>query len=220
MPIPLKQKIFFAAWMAILSIFLPGVLSAGIESILERSVTKGLFLIADPRLTDPNFRESVVLITHHGADGSLGVIINRPTDRPLSSLPGLPLQGTSSGFLFIGGPVSRNALSSLVQTEHASKEVEAVLEGVYFMTDPLATAGLLKESKQFRIYAGYAGWAPGQLQGEIDRGDWRLLPADAALLFRNNPETVWPELFRRSQQRSVKRPGPLLSAVDGFRNHS
>lgn len=201
-----KQKCLLAAWAALLSLFLSGVHSSGMEPVRERSPAKGLFLIADSRLTDRHFRESVVLLTHHGADGTVGVIVNRPTTRPLSSvLPGLPIDEKRVP-LFIGGPVSRNILSLLLQTERPPQEMETVLDGLYFSGDARPLAGLLKDASRFRVFSGYAGWAAGQLQGEIDRGDWQLLPADAALLFQSDPETIWFELFRRAQQRAVGIP--------------
>jgi putative transcriptional regulator len=197
------QKLLLAGWMVALWTLLPGILSAG----MEREVSKGVFLIADRRLTDPNFRESVVLITHHDTDGSIGVVINRPTTRPLSTIPDPRLKETPSGTLFSGGPVSPSILSLLLQSERPPQEMEAVLNDVYFRLNPQSFAGL-KGSKQFRVYAGYAGWAPGQLAAEITRGDWRILPADPVLLFQNDPEHIWPELFRRSEQRSVQIGGP------------
>lgn len=217
--------------MAVWALF-PGHFSAGLErsGAPERKIAKGRFLIADPRLTDPNFRESVVLIVRHGSDGTIGIIINRPTAAPLSSLRDLPLPGTAPDLLFFGGPVSPGRISSLIQTGHPVLE-SAVLEEVYFTFDPGEIPGLLKESKRFRIYAGYAGWAPGQLEGELDRGDWRLLPGEAALLFEKDPGRIWPELWRRAQQRSVGRPGlpgpavplfePILfSTADRFGDHA
>lgn len=171
---------------------------------LIKRAAKGTFLIADPRLTDPNFRESVVLLTYHGADGSMGVIINRPTAQPLFDLlPDLNRKIDASDTLFIGGPVSRSQILMLLQAEQPPREMERVFENIYFSPDARRLAGLIEEAKQFRAYAGYAGWGSGQLEAEIDRGDWRILPADPAMLFRNDPETVWPEMFRRSQQRSV-----------------
>ena len=93
MHLSLKYKLFLIGCLIAVSSLIPGTDSAGVESTLssEQKISKGIFLIADPRLTHPNFRESVVLITRHGADGSIGIIINRPTKQPLASLlPDLP----------------------------------------------------------------------------------------------------------------------------------
>ncbi|HZR45497.1 MAG TPA: YqgE/AlgH family protein, partial [Candidatus Manganitrophaceae bacterium] len=172
-----SQKMILAGWLAAIWALFPGDFSSGLErgGPPERKIAKGLFLVADPRLADLNFRESVVLIVRHGSDGTIGVIINRPTAEPLSGLRDLPLPGTAPGFLFFGGPVSPDRVSFLVQTGHPVSE-SAVLEEVYFTFDPAKIPGLLKESKRFRVYVGYAGWGPGQLEGELNRGDWRLLP--------------------------------------------
>ena len=203
-----KQKQFLIGWIMALSALSPGILSADPESTAspEQKISKGIFLIADSRLNDPNFRESVILIMRHGTDGSIGIIINRPTTQSLATLlPALPLHEKSSDTVFMGGPVSRSVLSWLLHTERPLQGMEEVFGSLYFSINARPPDPLLKESKQFRAYAGYAGWAPGQLQAEISRGDWRLLPGDASIIFQNDPETIWPELFRRSQQRSVMR---------------
>jgi putative transcriptional regulator len=204
-----KQKFFLIGWIMAIALLIPGIPSAGIERHASPAlkISKGVFLIADPRLNDPNFRESVILMTRHGGDGSIGVIVNRPTMQPLTDLlPDLPLPGKSSSTLFLGGPVSRTLLSWLIQTERPPQGMEGVLGNLYFSINAPPPAPLLKESKQLRVYTGYAGWGPGQLQAEIDRGDWRLLPADVSTIFQKDSETIWPELFRRSQERSVTLP--------------
>lgn len=211
----IRQQFILAAWVLAIAALTPGELAAGPErmALPERSITKGLFLIADPRLTDSNFRESVVLLTRHGPNGTIGVIINRPTAQPLSQFFDLPPR-EETAFLFVGGPVDQNAMSFIIQTEHPSPEMAPVLDGIYFSTDPRALAGLSKRPEPFRAYAGYAGWAPGQLAGEFRRGDWRLLPADPLILFHRHPETIWAEMFRRSQQRSVDLPSAVPSGFE------
>lgn len=192
--------------MMAIALLIPGTLPTG----MERSPSKGLFLVADPRLTDPNFRESVVLLTRHGEEGSVGLIINRPTALSISEvLPDLRAEGAPSGVLFAGGPVSRNGLSLLLQAERPPRGVEAVMGNLYFGVNVRETIGLLKKTERFRVYAGYAGWAPGQLEAEIGRGDWHLLPGDPVLLFEKDPDAVWAELLRRSRRQLVRLPVSL-----------
>lgn len=174
----------------------------------QTKIKKGVFLVADLRLLDPNFSKTVVLITQHGPGGSVGVVINRPTRTPLSrAFPKTQEFEKRSETIFIGGPVQREVMILLLRTERPPEVAVPVFEKVYVappvetLTD-LITQEDLKDP--FRVYSGYAGWAPGQLQGEIDRGDWRVLPGDAELLFQEETASIWEEMFRRSSQQMVK----------------
>jgi putative transcriptional regulator len=166
----------------------------------EQKLGAGVFLVAAHRLLDPRFSQTVILLTQHGPQGAMGVIINRPTEHRLSDL--LPeieaLQGRSDR-LFFGGPVGVNAIVVLLQSaeEVELEHTERVFGDVYFSGSPEAFAyivGREKEGEAIRGYAGYAGWAPGQLEGEIARGDWSILGADASTVFRKEPSTLWKEL--------------------------
>lgn len=172
-------------------------------------IEKGVFLIADLRLVDPNFSKTVVLITQHGAGGSVGVVINRPTSTPLSrALPPIKALEDQPGTLFVGGPVQREVMILLCRTGTPPESASPVFEKVYFSLQMKSLNELLTRAPsqdRFRIYSGYAGWSSGQLQREIDRGDWRILPADADLLFQEETDSLWETLFRRSSQQSVER---------------
>jgi putative transcriptional regulator len=175
----------------------------------ERKVEKGVFLVADLRLVDPNFSKTVVLITQHGAGGSVGVVINRPTRTPLSrAFPEVKEFAQRLEKIFIGGPVQREVTILLLRTGKPPEAAVPVFENVY-AAPPVETLLHLITRKDFkdpfRIYSGYAGWAPGQLQGEIDRGDWRVLLGDADLLFQEETASIWEEMFRRASQQWVKR---------------
>ena len=171
-------------------------------------VRQGIFLVADPGLTDPNFSETVVLITHHGPQGTTGVVINRPTTTPLSrALPDLPSLADRPETLFVGGPVGREAVVMLMRTIEPHESARRVFGDVYESRSADALAHLLKQTDPkavFRFYAGYAGWASGQLEDELDRGSWRVLPADSAVVFDRDPDVIWSEMIRRSSERFVR----------------
>lgn len=181
----------------------------------QREIANGVFLVADPRLVDPNFNKTVVLVIHHGLDGTLGLIINRPTTTALSRL--LPEVKQFQGHpdtLYIGGPVLQKVLLLLFRSTSGAQSNQ-VLDDVYFSQDMNALADALgqKDQTAFRVYAGYAGWASGQLQNEFDRGDWRVIRADADAIFKKDPETLWPEMLRRSSEQLIKELGrPGLSS--------
>ncbi|HSC94958.1 MAG TPA: YqgE/AlgH family protein [Burkholderiales bacterium] len=161
-----------------------------------------IFLVASPELLDPNFRETVVLVTHPREGAPWGVIINRPLDHPLSDVfTDIETLKGSKDVLFLGGPVAHERLVFLVRTSQPPARAVEVLRDVHFVGDIEWIEGLLRRSEPtsgLRVYAGYAGWAPGQLQAEIARGGWRVWPADAATVFDTDPAAIWPELIKRS----------------------
>jgi putative transcriptional regulator len=162
------------------------------------AITRGLLLVAHPNLTDPNFQRTVVLICEHGDQGTLGIILNRPTTVLLSeALPNVSVLKGTSYVLFAGGPVRPEGVLMLfrvVETPDRLREVMAhvylglsrdVLERVITKPNPTET---------FRAYAGYAGWAPGQLEFEMAMGSWALTEADPSSIFDKAPETLWEEM--------------------------
>jgi putative transcriptional regulator len=160
----------------------------------------GVFLVATHRILDPRFSQSVILLTQYGPQGAMGVIINRPTEHRLSDLlPEIEALEGRSDRLFFGGPVGVNAIVVLLRSAEdvELEHTERVFGDVYFSGNPETFAYIIgreKKDEAIRGYAGYAGWAPGQLEGEVARGDWSILGADASIVFRKEPSTVWKEL--------------------------
>jgi putative transcriptional regulator len=164
----------------------------------------GLFLIAKPTLVDPNFAKTVVLVTQTEDASTVGVIVNRPSNLALSQFlsPEFPTQNYRDP-IFIGGPVMRQAIVALY---HADAVPEApafhVLKGVYLTMHPDNIQKLLADPKaRYRLYAGFSGWAPRQLESEFMRDGWYVLPADEASVFRKNAEGLWEELVERAMRR-------------------
>ena len=168
-----------------------------------------IFLVASRELSDPNFRETVVLVTHPPQGSPWGVIINRPLEHRLSEL--LPDYESLKGrkdMLFFGGPVLRQGLVILVRSPKAPPGTTAVLRDVFFTSDADLIDGLLKRpdpTRGLRVFSGYSGWAPGQLQQEIARGGWHVIPADAETIFDKDSALIWPELNRRATTKQVRR---------------
>jgi putative transcriptional regulator len=158
----------------------------------------GVFLVAKPSIDGGPFRQSVVLLLAHGAEGTLGVIVNRATEIPLSTvLEGLEADETGDAVVNFGGPVALDGLMFLFQSEAPPEKGTSVMGDVYFSGERKVLEKLLKKKEdRLKLYLGHAGWAPGQLQGEIARGSWTLVPADAFTVFRKSPDAIWPELSR------------------------
>ncbi len=168
---------------------------------------KGVFLVAKPAMRDPRFQRTVVLLLEHDDEGTLGVIINRPTEMLLShALP--DLKGASNGkhTVFFGGPVGLNTLVFLLRSSEPPRASSHVMADVYYSADrnTLETAlSKRKKENELRMYFGHSGWAPGQLAGELLRGDWLLVRADSHSVFEKNLDALWKELIDRLPRRRL-----------------
>jgi len=138
-----------------------------------------------------------VLVMNNIGPAPVGIIINQPTSIAVSRLfPDLERLARLDDKLYFGGPVEIARLSFLVRADAAPEHATEVLPGVYLSTDRDLLRQLLGREKPLeglRIFMGYSGWAPGQLEAEIGRGDWSLAPAEASAIFDANPERPWPE---------------------------
>ena len=163
-----------------------------------RPLETGALLVARRGLPDPNFSETVVLVLGYGPGGAVGLVVNRPSDVELGALaPRIEGLDGRSDRLYIGGPVQGEDLFVLVRAEEPPVGTEPVFEGVYVGHDEevlkrLGSADL--PPARLRVYAGYAGWAPGQLENEIERGDWYTVPPDEESIFTSRPKETWQRL--------------------------
>lgn len=167
------------------------------------SLERGSALVAVPWLRDPNFHRTVVLIIDHGASGSLGVVLNRPSDVAVRDV--LPLwspHATLPRALYVGGPVQRRAalcvaaLPAGVDAERTAGVIK--VRGSLALIDLEADPELLApQLRGLRVFAGYAGWAEGQLAREIGRGDWVVVPALADDVLAPPDTDLWTQILRR-----------------------
>ncbi len=174
----------------------------------EAKPTRGKFLVASRHLRDPNFSETVVLLIDYNWHGAMGLVINRPTKLRLSTvLPEVKGLQQRTDTVNIGGPVARSQMLLLIQSGSQPKESRRVFKDVYVSSSRTVLQRIIDHAdagEKFRVYAGYAGWSPGQLDREVSRGGWHVLEADAQTVFERTPEDVWPELIRRSSVRWVR----------------
>jgi putative transcriptional regulator len=167
------------------------------------SVAKGVLLVASPTLTDPNFRQTVVLVVEHGSEGTLGLILNRSTNVLLSEvLPQLAVLKGTSYRLFEGGPVERSRLLLLSRLKAPPAGARAVFDGIYVGGTPAVLERIITQAdptETFRAFAGSAGWAPGQLTYEMFQGAWAILPPESLDIFDKDPATLWQDCLSRLQ---------------------
>ena len=134
----------------------------------------GHLLLAAPSLFDPNFRRTVVLITEHSEEGAMGLVLNRPTETEVSdAVPDLADLADDVDVVHAGGPVQPDAVVALGDFEEP-EEAGTPVWGTLGLLDPERPDPALR---RLRVYAGYAGWAPGQLDAEIEEGAWISVPA-------------------------------------------
>jgi putative transcriptional regulator len=177
-------------------------LSASPAAIAADDAANSVFLVARRGLPDPNFREAVVLVTKPRVGSPFGVIINRPLEQRLSEIfTEFETLKNRKDVLFFGGPVKPDGLVFLVRARERPPRGVSVLKGIYFTGDTELIEKLLKRknpTEGLRVFAGYSGWGPEQLQREIARGDWHIVPANAETVFRQDPSRIWEELVKRA----------------------
>lgn len=160
----------------------------------------GRLLVALPALDDPNFARSVVLVLEHDDEGALGLVLNRPTTTPIDEV----LQGWSSlaaapANLYGGGPVEPQAVVGLaVARDQATAGVG--ITGRIRTVDPTGDPTLLAgEVERARIFAGYSGWAPGQLEAELEEDAWLVVDATPDDVVSEHPEDLWHTVMGRQE---------------------
>jgi putative transcriptional regulator len=169
----------------------------------QLSVAKGVLLVASPSLEDPNFRQAVVLVVEHGPGGTVGLILNRSTNVLLSkALPDITVLKGTSHRLFTGGPVEPTRFLLLFRLKEPPADARSVFDEVYLGRTPSVLERIITQAKPtetFRAFAGFAAWAPRQLEAEMLLGAWGILPPDSVGIFDKDPATLWQDYLSRLQ---------------------
>ncbi|MGD8570379.1 MAG: YqgE/AlgH family protein [Gammaproteobacteria bacterium] len=196
-PRPLKDQL--TGLLMGITILLVGVFSTHDSSAGPAlAPQKGRFLVATNNLAHSSFRQTVILLTHYSERGATGITINRPADVPMNeAFPSVKELSEVKDTLYLGGPVKTNGIFVLMQTKRPHAGMKNITDDIYF------TVGLnavihgnpkAKDGEETRAYAGFAGWAPGQLDVEIKRGDWIIVETDPSIVFDENPGALWQRL--------------------------
>nr|WP_028938562.1 YqgE/AlgH family protein [Pseudonocardia spinosispora] len=169
----------------------------------DRDVEPGTLLVAAPGLLDPNFRRTVVYVIEHRGEGTLGVVLNRPSDVAVQDvLPVWAPHTSTPKAVFVGGPVDEKTALCLAAflPGHDPSAIGGVVpvRGPVALIDLDADPGeLAPRMRGLRVFAGYAGWNSGQLDGEISRGDWILVPALPDDVLVTATGDLWGRVLRR-----------------------
>ena len=177
---------------------------SAVQPLAAQSIGNGTLLIASPELTEPSFARAVVLVLRHDDNGTLGIVVNRPTNlEPAKVFPELAASvGSYDGRLFRGGPIAPTQLLFLVRgLAAATVSGPEVLDKVFLSINPESLPDMTRlatGSDELRLFAGHAAWVPGQLQAEIGAGGWQVLSGTAELVFHTDPGKLWTELEGRA----------------------
>jgi putative transcriptional regulator len=158
---------------------------------------RGKLLVASPTLVDPNFARSVVLITEHNEDGAMGVVLNRPSETDVGEVAPELASVAFGEPVFIGGPVQPKALVVLARFADLGAAAWVVAEDVGFVAAETDSGRLAEAVRRGRVYAGYSGWGPGQLEDELEEEAWIVEAPLPAELFPDDPQTLWSDVLDR-----------------------
>jgi len=166
------------------------------EAAADAKPLTAILIIARDGLPDSDFADSIVLVMNNLGPGPIGIIINRPTPAPVSQLfPELKHLAQVRDKVYFGGPVDTESVWFLFHAATPPEHAIQACEGVYLSADRQLLLQLLGRSKPLdglRIFLGHAGWAPGQLEAEIERGDWTSKRAEMEAIFSGKSDHPWP----------------------------
>jgi putative transcriptional regulator len=147
---------------------------------------------------DPNFRRTVVLIGEHGDEGAMGVVLNRVSATLVDeAVPPIASLTAPAELVYLGGPVQPEAVVVLADFADVEQAEVAVVDNIGFLPGEIEDTSAVGELRGVRVFAGYAGWAAGQLEEELEEGAWIMLPASSSDVFTTTPETLWSDVLRR-----------------------
>jgi len=188
----------FLASLVAIAWLLPAAVDA------EPRLAQGRLLVATELVQGELFANTVILLLHYDDTGAFGLVVNRPTEvKPEELLADEEGIGGYTGTLFWGGPVHMDSLRALLRTDEPPEDAEEIIESVYLVSFEAALEQGPADPAALRLFIGYAGWAPGQLDFELARGGWRVLPGSDDLVFADQPENLWKRLAPAEEQRAA-----------------
>jgi putative transcriptional regulator len=160
---------------------------------------KGQLLIASPSIHDPNFRRAVVYMTEHGEEGAMGLILNRAAETSVGeAVPDLAWLAEGGAVVHVGGPMSPQSVVVLAEFDEPDRSALLIDEDLGFVpADVQDTDELAEVLGRRRVFAGHAGWGPGQLEAEMEEESWIVEPARHEDVFTERPEELWSSVLRR-----------------------
>lgn len=220
MAICFALAIALAGELAAGGLLVPAVTAPGSPITNTGKPGPGMFLVARRTLYDPHFGQSVVYLIEHDQDGTLGLIVNRSSNISLSeAVPDIEGKQAAAHTIYYGGPVGMPMMLMLVRSKSAIEGMTHVVDDVYISSDRQVVDKVLAAKKidsELRFYIGYSGWAAGQLDFELLRGDWYVVESDTDAIFSDDTDSLWSRLIERLEPTGIQvdnRPSlPILAS--------
>jgi putative transcriptional regulator len=178
---------------------------------------RGKLILASPALRDPNFTRTVVLIAEHNEDGAMGLVLNRPATSTVGeAVPDLSWLAGEDAPIYVGGPVAETAVIVLAEFDQPELAGAVVDGDLGFIGSDADEPELLDGAvRRARVFAGHAGWGPGQLEAELAEEAWIVEPPRRDEIFTAEPEALWAAVLRRKGRRyallATMPPDPSLN---------
>jgi putative transcriptional regulator len=158
---------------------------------------KGQLLLASPGLFDPNFRRAVILVTEHNEEGAAGLVLNRPSPTTVAdAVPDLMPLVADDERVFVGGPVQESAVLVLAEFDDPDEAAMLVVDDIGFVPGDGDFSLLAGSTRRARVFAGYAGWGPGQLEAELEESSWIVESSTGPGLFPEPDDDLWASVLR------------------------
>lgn len=168
---------------------------------------RGKLLVATEVVQGEIFAKTVILLLHYDDSGAMGLVVNRPTDiEPAELVDDPEAFSRYGGTLYWGGPVQMNSLRALLLTDTPPKGAEAIVGSVHLVHIDADMQDAAADPADLRYFIGYAGWGAGQLDREMARGSWHIVPATEEHVFAEDPRALWKELTPPREHRAATRP--------------
>jgi putative transcriptional regulator len=159
---------------------------------------RGQLLIAAPTLRDPNFQRTVVLICDHSEEAAMGLVLNRPLELTVHDAVAVLAELVDDDApVYAGGPVQPESVLALGEFTDPDATIEIAFETVGFVTSTDDPSALADATRRVRVFAGYAGWGPGQLEAELAGETWLVEPARVEDVFREDGDDLWRAVLER-----------------------
>ncbi len=175
------------------------MLQTAVPVVRQQVPAPGRFLVSSRNLTDPHFTRAVIYLVMHNDQGTLGLVVNRPSEFRLADAVS-DVEESDDYAIYFGGPVKHSIITMLIRSDKENPLVQLVADDVFFSQDRRVLDRLLAEKKPadaLRFYMGHVGWVAGQLQQEIERGNWFVVDADPATIFSTRPSSLWTRLIEK-----------------------
>ncbi len=154
-----------------------------------------MLLVSTDEIDGDVFNRTVLLLLHYDENGAMGIVVNRPTDIPPAEVVTHADEFAGySGKLYWGGPVQMDNLWALMRSDDPPEGANAIIDSVHAVSVDLALETMPADPTEVRFYIGYSGWSAGQLDRELARGSWRIVPATSEDVFTDDPQALWIKL--------------------------